>query len=33
MTRAVRVDQPLIDRFADCSRDDQWVQWRPVRGS
>ncbi len=25
MTRAVLVDQPLIDRFADCSRDDQWV--------
>jgi acyl dehydratase len=25
LTRAVLVDQPLIDRFADCSRDDQWV--------
>ena len=25
VTRSVLVDQPLIDRFADCSRDDQWV--------
>lgn len=25
VTRAMLVDQPLIDQFADCSRDDQWV--------
>ena len=25
MTRGMVVDQPLIDQFADCSRDDQWV--------
>ena len=25
VTRGVLVDQSLIDQFAECSRDDQWV--------
>jgi acyl dehydratase len=25
VTRAVLVDQALIDQFAECSRDEQWV--------
>ena len=25
VTRGVLVDQSLIDRFAECTRDDQWV--------
>ena len=25
VTRCVLVDQWLIDQFAECSRDDQWV--------
>lgn len=25
VTRGMRVDQPLIDQFAECSRDDQWL--------
>jgi acyl dehydratase len=25
VTRGMLVDQPLIDQFAECSRDDQWI--------
>ena len=25
VTRSMQIDQSLIDRFAECSRDDQWV--------
>jgi acyl dehydratase len=25
VTRSMLVDQPLIDRFAECSRDEQWI--------
>ena len=25
VTRGMLVDQPVIDRFADCSRDEQWI--------
>jgi acyl dehydratase len=33
LTRDLLVDQPLIDQFAECSRDDQWVHVDVERAS